>query len=615
MMGKNLFFRLLLCSGLFVQCNVICAQANQDNRIAEIRTDNSTEATEELIQLAFEDRYRSPAKYITAVRNRVSTVDETSDPVTRAKLENLLGLLYRNIGLVDSAAIHFLNASSLYENLENEKFNSADYNLMNLYASQMHDPIQALQIGQDLLAQLARLNDKPRMIMTLDALAQVYWKLYSVDLALGKLVEGLNLSKTQELDSAQVGQLYGKLALYSAYSPMASEVSLNFLDSAANYLMSGCYERAVFLSLKGEILEMNGRSAEALKVLEEAESMSDCFDSPSALETIYYRTYSAALVEGNADIALEYIIKYDSVRSMILDEAKVTAINHFQTLYETEKKEAAIVRLEQENHISDLQKNFFIVLTFLFLAIATAVVIIYSNKLRHNKVLSEERIAKLEQEREVMNLQSMLYAQEEERRRIARDLHDGIGALLSAAKLHINNVEAELKKLTELDVIRSTEEVIDRANKEVRRVAHNMMPGVLIKLGLFEGIEDFFDRMRDSTKIKISFTYDEFEERFDNKTDVMIYRIVQELVNNTLKHAHASEIKLMIKKSTDGLQLDYRDDGMGFDTAGLDDQSNFGLSGIKSRVNFLNGDLKVISTRGQGVHFSIKVPITITEES
>jgi len=228
-------------------------------------------------------------------------------------------------------------------------------------------------------------------------------------------------------------------------------------------------------------------------------------------------------------------------------------------------------------------------------------------------MLSEERIAKLEQEREVMNLQSMLYAQEEERRRIARDLHDGIGALLSAVKLHINNIESEIKKLTELDILKSTEEVIDRANSEVRRVAHNMMPGVLVKLGLFEGIEDFFDRMRESAKIKISFTYDDFEDRFENKTEVMIYRIVQELVNNTLKHASASEIKLMIKRTPDGLQMNYKDDGMGFDATIVEDPENFGLSGIKSRVNFLEGAMTVSSVQGQGVHFIISVPLNQTE--
>ena len=130
-----------------------------------------------------------------------------------------------------------------------------------------------------------------------------------------------------------------------------------------------------------------------------------------------------------------------------------------------------------------------------------------------------------------------------------------------------------------------------------------------MKLGLFEGIEDFFDRMRESTKIKISFTYDEFEDRLENKAEVMIYRIVQELVNNTIKHAHASEIKLMIKRVPDGLQMDYRDDGMGFDATIAEDQSNFGLSGIKSRVNFLEGDLDVSSVKGRGVHFKISVPL------
>ena len=591
----------------------VFAGTEADSTLIRLRLDQTQEATEELINLGFKGRYDSPAKYILPARSRVNLPSTNDQLLLKAKLHNLLGLLYRNIGIADSSALYFLKASAGYSEHGLNRFNSAEYNLMNLYATQLDDPTEALRIGKNLVSTTRDFDDVPNLIMTLDALAQVYWKLDSVKVALQTAYEALRMSRNQNADSGQLGLLFRKVALYSCFLPEKRASSLLFLDSAEMYIGSGCFESATFLSLKGEILEMNEHYGEALIALEEAESHQNCFDSPSALETIYYRTYSVALATGNTELALNYISKHDSIHSVLIDEAKVTAINNFQTLYETEKKEASIVRLEQANHISDLQRNFFIVLTFLFLAISTAVIIIYSNRLRHNKMLSEERIAKLEQEREVMNLQSMLYAQEEERRRIARDLHDGIGALLSAVKLHINNIESEIKKLTELDILKSTEEVIDRANSEVRRVAHNMMPGVLVKLGLFEGIEDFFDRMRESAKIKISFTYDDFEDRFENKTEVMIYRIVQELVNNTLKHASASEIKLMIKRTPDGLQMNYKDDGMGFDATRVEDPENFGLSGIKSRVNFLEGAMTVSSVQGQGVHFIISVPLNQTE--
>jgi len=309
------------------------------------------------------------------------------------------------------------------------------------------------------------------------------------------------------------------------------------------------------------------------------------------------------------DSALSYHELAWQLNDSLVSLERVKHIAVLREAFEADVRELEIKELEQSNRISDLQRNFFIVMAFLFLAIATAAIVIYSNRIRHNKAISEERIHKLEKEKEVLSLQSMLVAQEEERQRIARDLHDSIGALLSAAKLHISNIETEVKKLNELNFLKSTEDAIDRASVEVRRVAHDMMPGVLMKLGLVEGVEDFFDRIRKGSKLHISFTYDHIG-RMNSKHEVMLYRIVQELVNNTIKHAEATEIKLMIHTGSGSLILDYRDNGKGFDVALLNDQNSFGLSGIKSRVNFLEGQFELESDDMEGTHYRMQFDLS-----
>jgi len=137
---------------------------------------------------------------------------------------------------------------------------------------------------------------------------------------------------------------------------------------------------------------------------------------------------------------------------------------------------------------------------------------------------------------------------------------------------------------------------------------HDMMPGVLMKLGLMEGIEDFFDRVRASSNLKITFDYKEPTERLDTKKEVMIYRIIQELVNNTIKHAEASEIFLTIRDQGDQWIMNYVDDGKGFDVSKIDDATSFGLSGLRSRFNFLQGSFDVDSMPGEGVRFSFEFP-------
>ncbi|MEZ4722624.1 MAG: sensor histidine kinase [Flavobacteriales bacterium] len=385
---------------------------------------------------------------------------------------------------------------------------------------------------------------------------------------------------------------------------------LRYLDRAQTFLPSGNWKREELYILlnRGVAHELMGHPDSAVRYyrqsLEIAESTENTFATIHLLKNLAFLSYD----EGQFQTAFDtYERATDMQDSINVVEAQERVVE-LEARYEAREKEATIQSLKQENRISELQRNFFIVFTFLFLAIATAVVIIYTNRIRSNKLLSEQRIAKLEKEKEVMSLQSMLFAQEEERQRIARDLHDSIGALLSAAKLHLSNIESEIRKLAELDFLKGTEEIIERASSEVRRVSHDMMPGVLMKLGLFEGIEDFFDRIRKNSKLTISFTYDELTKRLDNKHEIMIYRMIQEMVNNTIKHAEASEIKLMIKHDQQNLIIDYRDDGKGFDADKINDPINFGLSGIKSRVRFLQGDVELHSDV-TGIHYRIWVPI------
>lgn len=322
----------------------------------------------------------------------------------------------------------------------------------------------------------------------------------------------------------------------------------------------------------------------------------------SSLQAHAQTTYEKEQASGEMyDEAYEVLMKMDVLGDSLYSVKLSDALAEAQVRYDTEKQQAEI-------KATRTQRNLFIALAVTAGVALVVAVWFFAYRIRRKEEIAQERIKTLEKEKEVMSLQSMLYAQEEERQRIARDLHDSIGALLSATKLHITNIVAEVQKLEELEFLRSTEEALDRANSEVRRVAHDMMPGVLMKLGLMEGIEDFFDRVRASSNLKITFDYKEPTERLDTKKEVMIYRIIQELVNNTIKHAEASEILLTIRDQGDQWIMNYVDDGKGFDVSKIDDATSFGLSGLRSRVNFLQGSFDVDSKPGEGVRFSFEFP-------
>ena len=344
--------------------------------------------------------------------------------------------------------------------------------------------------------------------------------------------------------------------------------------------------------------------AELEKVVSKIHRDKSCSNFQDEMLDLNYQMYEIYNSINNSDSALKYAILYQTQFQETVDENTQNAVHHYRELYESERKQKEIEELTHEAEIAE-QKKLIYQITAIFSLISGLIIILL---LYLNSKKKQAQIESLEKEKEVSSLQTMLFAQEEERQRIARDLHDSIGALLSAAKLHISNIESEIKKLADLDFLKNTENIIDHASQEVRRVAHDMMPGVLMKLGLEEGLEDFFDKIRSTQNITVSFVYDELPKRLNNKQEIMIFRMIQELTNNTLKHANASEIKLMMKLNGQKLTINYKDDGKGFDPKLIEDETNFGLSGLKSRAKYIGATIDIESNPNQGVHLQIIIP-------
>jgi signal transduction histidine kinase len=208
------------------------------------------------------------------------------------------------------------------------------------------------------------------------------------------------------------------------------------------------------------------------------------------------------------------------------------------------------------------------------------------------------------QKKKLENLRAMIIGEENERKRVAKDLHDGIGVLLTSVKLRLTNFE---DKVEDKSGFQDSLLQIDNACTEVRRISHNMVPASLTKLGLAEAMLDLFDNVQASTDIKIQEKLAYSEGDFDESSEVLLYRIMQELVNNTLKYSKANTIAVEMKKVNSDYQIEYKDNGIGFDKAKA--KKGLGLKSIASRVDILKGKLSIESTDGAGVNFHITIPI------
>lgn len=210
-------------------------------------------------------------------------------------------------------------------------------------------------------------------------------------------------------------------------------------------------------------------------------------------------------------------------------------------------------------------------------------------------------------EAEKTRFRDVMETEEKERARIAQELHDGLGQLLSTARLHVAGLEDSVSTEDKPGVERSLK-IIDDACVEVRSISHNMMPNALIRLGLIPAITEVVNNVNAARGIKIDFT-NNIDTSLGRSLDITIYRVVQEILNNMIRHAKASHISMSIERNKDNLEIRMEDNGIGFDTDSLKESKGMGWKNIFSRVSMLDGNIKLESEpeKGTVVHINLKL--------
>ncbi|MBQ3148447.1 MAG: sensor histidine kinase [Alistipes sp.] len=221
----------------------------------------------------------------------------------------------------------------------------------------------------------------------------------------------------------------------------------------------------------------------------------------------------------------------------------------------------------------------------------------YIDRLNRNRQLTDKRV-----------LTAVLRAEEQTRSEFSKELHDGLGPLLSSAKISLSAISRDEIDESRRDIFDNTLYVVEEALRSLREISNNLSPHVLSDFGLSRGIKNFIDRSSTLHNVKISFVTNLRSERYNTDIEVIMYRVVCELVTNSLKHSGCSEIRLSLTSSGDILELQYSDNGRGFNPQAVMD-CGMGLSNINSRINSLNGTFDIRSTKGKGMRATIKVNV------
>lgn len=211
---------------------------------------------------------------------------------------------------------------------------------------------------------------------------------------------------------------------------------------------------------------------------------------------------------------------------------------------------------------------------------------------------------------EKMFLNTIIQTEEKERKRFAKDLHDGLGPLLSSVKMSVSSLAQMKQDDASREIIENTELVINEAIKSIKEISDNLSPHILSNFGLVRALSNFINKINIAKTIRVNLITELKDERFDANVEVVLYRVICELINNTIKHAQAKKINISLSQEGEYLNITYKDDGKGFDVSKIIEHqggSGMGFSNIYSRINSLKGELNIESENKKGTLVTIKV--------
>jgi len=243
----------------------------------------------------------------------------------------------------------------------------------------------------------------------------------------------------------------------------------------------------------------------------------------------------------------------------------------------------------------------------ILISVLIVVGVFYIKKIFEDLQKAEE--ARLIMEKRVLN--AVINTEESERKRFAKDLHDGLGPLLSSVKMSFSAIEGKDDHSDQKAILSSAKQAINEAISSLKEISNNLSPHILDNFGLASAIRSFTNKIDQTGKIKIEFRSNIHEKRYPGNTEVILYRAICELINNTLKHSKAKKILISLDEEDGKLKVLYQDDGKGFDynLVLLNETGGMGLPNIRSRINSINGNFAVDSLPGEGVVVTIEVGV------
>jgi len=420
-------------------------------------------------------------------------------------------------------------------------------------------------------------------------------------------------------------------SIFAKYPKSHNLFSKYYYEKGIYYKIEEDYEKAEDLFLKADSLAASNAQLDYLRVVNAWQLAAINFQnnnldkakkylkvsrrlSRKLRDTFYIDRLNSLIFqkEGNYDSAYHYLRKSVDIEYQLGYKNNTLESSILTVQNQTDKLKLDKLELDAKNKKIT---NWAVALGLTLLFGSAIAFLAHNNTKRkqllaeQGKTLQEQRVATLLKEQELTTIDAMIEGQEKERQRIANDLHDDLGGLMATVKLHFNSLHSKIKDDTD-ELYDKTTRLLDEAYHKIRAIAHAKNSGVIAKQGLLRAIEQMAEKISAANGIAIEVKDFGLDNRLENSLELTLFRIVQELLTNIIKHANATKVNIHLTNHGDTLNILVEDNGVGFHTDKIFTDSNgMGLKSIDKRIAHLEGTLHLESEPGKGATVIIDIPV------
>lgn len=548
---------------------------------------------------------------------------------------NNIGILQQNMGRLDEALTYHNQSLAIKKKLIDKNGLVQSYiNIANIYKIK-EDYLKAEEYYNNAISLSREMGNQEYLANGLNNLGSLQLKLNKLQDAKKNILESYSIRTAQNDSKGRVSCLnnLGSILIELKSYDSAKQV-LNLAESIAANAVNTRPELVTIYQTKSKLFEKLGDATASLTYYKKYAAYKDSLYNNdmsskfSELETKYNTSQKEKLIEQQQASINKNLYDISKQKLLLSQNELLIAANNLSLKEQNElilkqrldstEKETQIVVLNREKKINQLElnnerlvnnrKN--ILLTVIVIISLLIIWLMYSLYRRY-KLYKEKQIQQAILKEQELTASAILQAEENERKRIAEDLHDGVGQLMSAVKMNLSAIHAEIPFTSkeQENTYQKILNMVDEGCKEVRNVSHSMMPSALLKTGLEEALKQLLNQINNNV-LKINLYTEGLQKRLESNTETILYRIIQECVNNVLKHAQAKNLDISIISDTNEITVTIEDDGKGFNTNSNSNSEGIGLKNIKTRVSFLKGIVEWSSAHNKGTLVAIHIPVT-----